>query len=336
MTDTQHNVAILEATERIANIGGWELDVKTGKTIWTRQTYKIHEVEPGFEGNYRTNVSFYHEDFEPMVRKAVERTIKDAEPFDIIAKLITAKGNERWVRAFGEPVLEDGRVIKLQGVVQDVTKVKQIQDKLEQANREKSIALGTIHERVKENLQVVVGLLAMQHQLVDDTEYKVMLESHRWRINAMSKVHEMMYEQGSLDRLNFAAYIREMVPLTIAVSGKTNVQLTMHLQDIELVLNDALACAMIINELVDNALKHGFNGGSPEPELQILFGIDGDKVSLIVQHNGLSVPEQLIEQDTLSLGFTIIDDFVWRLPKGKWTISPTGVVGTIAQVMFEG
>ncbi|MEM7738372.1 MAG: ATP-binding protein [Deinococcota bacterium] len=109
----------------------------------------------------------------------------------------------------------------------------------------------------------------------------------------------------------------------------------MRLEDIDLLLNDALACAMIVNELVDNALQHGFNGGDPEPELQIIFGKDGPQITIIVQHNGLSIPEEdLIKRDSLSLGFTIIEDFVWRLPKGKWTISPIGVVGTIAQVMF--
>ncbi|MEM7738373.1 MAG: histidine kinase dimerization/phosphoacceptor domain -containing protein [Deinococcota bacterium] len=220
MTDQQRSIDILETTERIANIGGWELDVRTGETVWTKQTYVIHELELDFQGNLDKNLKFYHQDFEPMVTKAVARAISHGEPFDIIAKLVTAKGNERWVRAFGKPAFEGDVIVKVNGVIQDITQLKQVEDEREQANREKNIALSTIHERVKENLQVVVGLLAMQRRLVDNDKYKVMLESHRWRIHAMSKVHEMMYEQGSLDRLNFAMYLREMVPQTMPPVAK--------------------------------------------------------------------------------------------------------------------
>lgn len=121
----EHNLniftALLNDAQQIANVGGWDLDLATGHTIWTEQVYAIHEVEPGFDHNKTNGLEFYHPDGQHIIIGAMEKTIQTLEPFDITCRFITAKGNLRWVRVSGRPVLVNGVISRMVGAIQDVT-----------------------------------------------------------------------------------------------------------------------------------------------------------------------------------------------------------------------
>lgn len=111
----------LEETNKLARVGGWEVDLIKNTVYWTDITKEIHEVDKDFIPNLETGLAFYEEgnSREEMV-KAVELGIQEHKNWDIESQIITAKGNRIWVRAIGHPVIEDGKCVKLIGAFQDI------------------------------------------------------------------------------------------------------------------------------------------------------------------------------------------------------------------------
>ncbi|MGY6561945.1 MAG: PAS domain S-box protein [Luteibaculaceae bacterium] len=137
---------LFSETEKIANLGAWELDLETNKTLWTEQVYAIHEVDLDYDHNKTNGIDFYHPDYRALIAEAIEHTIKTTEPFDIEAKFITAKGRLRWVRSAGYPEIKENKVVKLIGIFQDITKAQEDKFEFEKAHKFSSLLLNSMHD----------------------------------------------------------------------------------------------------------------------------------------------------------------------------------------------
>lgn len=125
---TRANSAVAQVA-RIANIGQWEINIKTMQVTWSDEVYRIHELDV-IEGNSVFQAVNYYAEYErKRVNAAVKNAIVNNVPFDFTADLITAKNNLRHVRSAGErdDSTGDPRII---GIFQDVTEVVQAQRKL--------------------------------------------------------------------------------------------------------------------------------------------------------------------------------------------------------------
>ncbi len=116
--------ALLERTGELANVGGWELDVRTMKLSWSAETCRIHEVVPPFAPTLDLALNFYAPEARPVIQAAVQAAIEHGTPFDQELALITAKGRQIWVRAQCSPVMTDGKATRLLGAFHDVTERK--------------------------------------------------------------------------------------------------------------------------------------------------------------------------------------------------------------------
>ncbi|MFG0325861.1 MAG: PAS domain-containing protein [Phycisphaerales bacterium JB037] len=122
---------LLETTGRIAQIGSWLLSGDGQSLAWSTQVRRIHEVDDDYRPRVDQAIDFYAPEARPIIRQAVERGLRDAQPFDLELRLITARGNERWVRALGFPVQSGGRVTELWGAFQDITEQTRARRELE-------------------------------------------------------------------------------------------------------------------------------------------------------------------------------------------------------------
>lgn len=116
---------LLSETARIAQVGGWEIDLEGNFLAWTEETFCIHELESSRPPSVDQAIAFYHPDDQPRVRAAVQRAIECGEAFDFEARLLTVKQNLRWVRAIGRVRYRDGRPSGIHGTLQDITERKQ-------------------------------------------------------------------------------------------------------------------------------------------------------------------------------------------------------------------
>ena len=121
---------ILLETGRMAKIGGWEADPETMKQIWTQEVYDIHELPYEFQPTVNNGIDFYSPTSRPVLKKAVNDAIAEGTSFDLNLELITAKGNHIWVQAIGKAHIQNGKVIKVSGTIQDITERIKIEKQL--------------------------------------------------------------------------------------------------------------------------------------------------------------------------------------------------------------
>jgi len=112
---------LLAHTERIADVGGWEIDADTREVFWTENLFDLLGIESGEEPPLAEALDVYHEDDRQAVADAVEAGLDAAEPFDITVRFRRGDDQFRWLRVQGDPVVEDGDVTSLRGAVKDVT-----------------------------------------------------------------------------------------------------------------------------------------------------------------------------------------------------------------------
>ncbi len=108
----------------IAKVGGWYLNQSFDRPFWTKGTYDIHELPYDYIPSTEEGINFYHPDDRELVENAVNKAIEKGEPFEFEARIITAKGNLKWVYSKGEPEMVNGKCVKLTGVFQDITNRK--------------------------------------------------------------------------------------------------------------------------------------------------------------------------------------------------------------------
>jgi PAS domain S-box-containing protein len=135
ITEKKELEELIDEMSRLARIGAWEVDLVKNELYWSDMTRKIHEVEPDFVPDLDTSINFYVEEDRPIVNEAVKRAIKHNIPFDFELRILTAKGNERWVRSIGRSEFEDGVCIKLLGSFQDIHSKKLVELALERSNK---------------------------------------------------------------------------------------------------------------------------------------------------------------------------------------------------------
>jgi PAS domain S-box-containing protein len=129
--------------ERLGSLGAWELGTD-GSIEWTRGTRRIHEVDEAFDPTLEDGLSFFHPDDRGRVERAVTKAMDENERYDVRARLITAAGNERWVRTPGTPVADGETAVR--GYIQDITEQRERQRELRDANAqlEAAVSAGSV------------------------------------------------------------------------------------------------------------------------------------------------------------------------------------------------
>jgi len=120
---------LLNETQEISQLGGWEYDVATGRITWTDEVYRIHGVGKDFDPSaVNHDLDFYTPESKPVIEGAFRRCCEQSEPYDIEMELIRADGRQIWVRTMGRPVLQDGRIIRVHGNIIDITDRKRLEN----------------------------------------------------------------------------------------------------------------------------------------------------------------------------------------------------------------
>lgn len=126
----QAHEQLLAQTNHIAKVGGWSMDVATMAEEWTDELFHIHDLPVNEPVQMNKELDFYTNESRPIIQKAMEEAIKLGKPYDLELEIITAIGKHKWIRTVGSPVVVDGKVVKIQGATQDITKQKMDQIEL--------------------------------------------------------------------------------------------------------------------------------------------------------------------------------------------------------------
>lgn len=124
---------------------------------------------------------------------------------------------------------------------------------------QKTILLKEIHHRVKNNLQIISGLLYLQSVKHKNIEITTMVNESQKHINSIALIHEMLYQDDAFSLVAMKKYLQELGSRLLQVTSIKNIEYKINVKDISLSIDCATTLGLIFNELVTNSLKHAFN-----------------------------------------------------------------------------
>lgn len=189
----------------------------------------------------------------------------------------------------------------------EVRERMRVEEQVRGSLHEKEVLLREIHHRVKNNLQVVCSLLKLQSQHIRDPKALEVFRECQDRVKSMALIHEKMYCFGDLARIDFADYIRSLAGHLFhayAVDSEA-ISLTLNVDAVLLPIDAVMPCALLIHELVANALKHAFPEGHGEIFIDFHPAAD-NTYTLIVRDTGVGCATDFREQSASSLGAQLV------------------------------
>jgi len=233
---------------------------------------------------------------------------------------------------------DDIRLLKLIGeIIANALDRKAVEERLQDSLRDKEVLLREVHHRVKNNMQIVNSMLYLQEQALRDKSGAIALEAFRLsraRIKAMAAIHDRLYRSGEFSSIDFGEYLEALVPELLNSYGtEGEIGIEISAQGLKLGLDAAVPCALIVNELFTNSLKHAFPPGRTGSISLSMERISGGSVRLVVSDNGVGMP---VDKDQgpvpKNLGLMMVTDLARQLD-GAVTVSSTR--GTRVQVDFS-
>jgi PAS domain S-box-containing protein len=317
--ELQRSKKLLDEAGRLARIGGWEIDLKANTLLWSEMTYKIHEVEQGFVPNVEAGINFYAKEAIPVISQCIDKAINFGEPFDVELELITAKKNRLWVRAIGEAYYQNGEIVKIGGVFQDINTQKLIKDELrkhrdhlEELVKERTKELGNANADLKRSnqeleqfayvashdLQEPLRMVSSYTQLLEK-RYKDQLDQDAkdfifFAVDGANRMQRLINDLLEYSRITTRAKPFMKIDLSV-VLGQSIANLQKKIEETgAMVTNDDLPFAYgdeaqlvrVFQNILDNAMK--FKGTGP-PRIKVTSKILDDKVQISISDNGIGI-----------------------------------------------
>lgn len=210
------------------------------------------------------------------------------------------------VLVYGVPVTVDERTIANFGIYVDITERKDAEKQIRQSLREKEVLLAEIHHRVKNNLAVITGLLELQTYNTDSEDVQQVLYESQMRINSIALIHEKLYQSKDLSQISFDVYVEELTNIILSsISNQKDIGMELNIAAVHLTVNQAIPCGLILNELITNAFKHAFEDRK-KGTIRIELKEEDRKLTLVVEDNGIGLPDDLDWNQSGSLGLSLI------------------------------
>jgi PAS domain S-box-containing protein len=200
----------------------------------------------------------------------------------------------------------------------DITDRRHAEEKLVASVQEKEVLLREIHHRVKNNLQLISGLLDMTRMRTQDEATTNILTDMMLKIQTMAQIHTRLYESKEFEKISFTAQVRDQVAaLSNIYSLKGHeIRCEIHDQKIFLPVDQAIPCALVMNEILSNAYKHAFKGRK-HGSIDISAVQENGQIIITVRDDGIGIPDDFDISRTTSLGMKLIRTLVQHQLKGS-------------------
>jgi two-component sensor histidine kinase/ABC-type amino acid transport substrate-binding protein len=192
--------------------------------------------------------------------------------------------------------------------------IRAINEEIQKSLDEKTVLLKEIHHRVKNNLQVISSMINLQRKtMACDTDKNIMLDI-RNRIKAIALVHEKVYQTQKLVSIDANSFINEMVKHLSHTYLINNRDIKFHteIESVFLSVDEAVPCALIINELITNSLKYAFEDRN-EGNITIHFSQLDNQYFLDIFDDGIGFQKELNLKNPDSIGLKIVTGLVQQL-----------------------
>ncbi|NET06964.1 MAG: PAS domain-containing protein [Symploca sp. SIO2B6] len=314
----------------------WSFSPQTNKLLYLNSA--VEKVYGRQIHEFLNNFNLWQEVIHPEDQQRVEQanlSLSKIGSQDLEYRILRPNGEVRWLRERTKLIFDtQGNLIRRDSLANDITEHKQAEAAKIEAQK-KEILLKEIHHRVKNNLQIVSGLLYLQSRYVEDQATLQVLQESRERVQTMALIHEKLYRSKNIDSVDLKDYIGSLTQSlfeSYAVKAEA-ISLVINIEPIFLEIDMAIPCGLIINELVSNALKHAF----PEKktgEVAVEFHkTENNLFELVVRDSGIGIAEDIDFQTQKSLGMRLVRSLATRQLKGNVELDTS--IGTSFKISFR-
>jgi len=280
---------ILDVNESILKMSGWHAEEVIGKSA-----------------------------LEFLAPESIETALqKLGESIDTPSIIFEGKGLRKDKTVF--PIEMLGRPIRYKNLdarviaIRDITERIRTEEQLRASLREKEILLNEIHHRVKNNLQVISGLLSLQARASKNQELTKMLNESQIRIRSMAMIYEKLYAAKDFEKIGLAGYVRSLAQELFQSYKINSGEISLIVQtngEVYVDINKAIPCGLIMNELISNALKHAFPDDRTGEIKIIISETKETEIEIIVRDNGLGLPNDIDIHQPRTVGLHLVNGLV--------------------------
>ena len=274
--------ALLNETQEISKIGGWEYDVAAERVFWTDEVYRIHGVSKEYDpGNPGQDIKFYLAEDQRKIDEAFRCAVEEGTPYDLELQLKNTAGEILWVRTIGRIENKDGKVVRVLGNIADITERKRAEAEIHQLNAELELrVVQRTAELIAANKELEAFSYSVSHDLraplraIDGFSH-ILLEDFAAQLPAESKryldlIRANTQQMGELvdDLLAFSRLSRQplnkqtVAPADIVHRALADLHSEQEGRQVEIVVGDLPVCEgdpallkQVFVNLLANALK---------------------------------------------------------------------------------
>ena len=190
---------------------------------------------------------------------------------------------------------------------------------LQKKNEEKGFLLKEIHHRVKNNLEIVSSLLALQSEQITDRKVRDAMQKSQHRVHSMSMIHQKLYQGKSLSAIEMKDYFTNLSSYILdTFDAGDRIEVLCRMQKLELDVDMAIPIGLIVNELLTNSMKYAFPNGEVG-EVCISLVEKDSQLFLEVSDNGIGKP---LADDNEGTGFgTQLVSLLTKQLEGKMSLT---------------
>ena len=318
----QQSSTIQSIFENTSNVVIWTLNTKFNISSLNSEFIRIFRDRIGESiqvgDNFFNIISDNLKPYKPELINEMKNAYKKAQlgiSQNFESVIYGSNGKQMIYETFLSPIKIKGKnKFDLACLAVDLTNKNEIELKLRKLLNEKEVLLKEVHHRVKNNLQVISSILNLQSSYVKDQMTLDILRESQNRIKAMSFIHESLYRSDDFSFVNFSSYINSLSSNLVQtyIIKHANINLELDLGDVNLSLDQAIPCGLIINELVSNSIKYAFPFNR-SGKIRIELIKQGNKINLKVSDNGVGLPDNLDVENTDTLGLQLVYILVSQL-----------------------
>jgi PAS domain S-box-containing protein len=263
------------------------------------------------------------------LEKIYARVFKGERVYDI--EIYKARdGSLIYYESSYNPIFDENRiVVGISIFSKNITDRIKSEKALKKAFEEKEILLSEIHHRIKNNLAVISSVLQLQELNINNEEAIKCLKESRLRIKSAALLHEMLYQNNTLDKVYVKEYLAEMFRDINNSMGNKEHKLTISGENATLSIHNAIPVGLLFNEIFTNSIKHGFQGIA-QGEIDVIIKNKKEYTQFEITENASAFPDEIDIENPYSTGLSLIKNFTEQLngtiqlekkPKTKYTLS---------------
>jgi PAS domain S-box-containing protein len=280
-------------------------------TMWNIPDPVLHTLDTRAAGDF---VSAQLRDPDAFLARLQEISDRPSrESYDMLELL-----DGRIIERFSKPQKVGNAIVGRVYSFRDVTDRKRAELEIIRSLEEKEVLLREIHHRVKNNLQLTTSLLDMTRMRTTDPGTGSILTDVMMKIQTMAQIHTRLYESRQFDRINMDGQIRDQIRALSSIYSKEDLEITVEINSsaFSLPLDQAIPCALALNEIFSNAYKHAFRGRR-SGTVKYSAGVEGGRIRFTISDDGIGLPRGFDLGKASTLGLKLVRTLVEKQLKGR-------------------